>query len=476
MAVPLTRPLSWTSARGDAATMLDELQANIVKAHVRDHLAVLFLHFGERDQGKRLLKDLTHLIKSARTHLKEVKKYKASRGSDVLAPGTPYVGVGLSAKAYARLGIDPSKRPPDHAFRRGMTAHATRSKLQDPPLSLWDPAYRGDPEIHAVVLIGDETDAGMATRRNEVLAQLPDSVSVLTEETGLGLVNKHGDPIEHFGYVDGRSQPLFLTEDIDRQRAVTDGTNAWDPALPLGRVIVSDPAAPSPSKHFGSYFVFRKLEQNVQRFKLEEEALAERLGLVDEDAERAGALLVGRFEDGTPVTLQREEGAHSPVLNNFTYASDNDGAKCPFHAHIRKMNPRGSGGLEDEKAERKRLMARRGQTYGTRPDHPNAHLPPSSRPTGGVGLLFMAFNVELEEQFEFIQATSANDAGFPVVPKGTPQPGVDGVIGQGARVPISCPLVWGENDFRTVPDVAQAVTMKGGEYFFMPSLAFLREL
>jgi hypothetical protein len=29
---------------------------------------------------------------------------------------------------------------------------------------------------------------------------------------------------------------------------------------------------------------------------------------------------------------------------------------------------------------------------------------------------------------------------------------------------------------KTVPAVPRAVTMKGGEYFFMPSLAFLRHL
>jgi Dyp-type peroxidase family len=475
MAIDLTEPLCWESATGDVETMLEELQANIVKAHVRDHLSVLFLHFGERGEAKSLLGELTDLMKSAKTHLEEVRDYKASRDSGEHTPGTPYVGVGLSATGYAQLGID-AKRPPDPAFRRGMTASATRSKLQDPTLSLREPAYRGDPEIHAVVTIGDESEYATATRRNDVLGLLPDSVTVLAEETGLSHVNENGDGIEHFGYVDGRSQPLFLTEDINKQRRKTDGTNAWDPACPLGQVIVSDPAAPNPSEHFGSYFVFRKLEQNVQRFKLEEDALAKKLGLEDEEAERAGALLVGRFEDGTPLTLQADAGAHSPVLNNFTYDSDEIGAKCPFHAHIRKMNPRGSGRLETEETERTHLMARRGQTYGTRADDPNADLPPSKRPTGGVGLLFMAFNVDIEQQFEFIQADCANNPGFPGVPHGTPEPGVDGVMGNGPRGPINSPLEWGGSDTRATRNIAPVVTLKGGEYFFMPSLAFLRSL
>ena len=31
----------------------------------------------------------------------------------------------------------------------------------------------------------------------------------------------------------------------------------------------------------------------------------------------------------------------SIVLNNFNYGSDAAGARCPFHAHIRKSTPRG---------------------------------------------------------------------------------------------------------------------------------------
>ena len=58
-------------------------------------------------------------------------------------------------------------------------------------------------------------------------------------------------------------------------------------------------------------------------------------------------MIVGRFDDGTPLTLQRTDGAAQAIMNNFTYDSDGDGHKCPFHAHIRKTNPRGSGGAED---------------------------------------------------------------------------------------------------------------------------------
>jgi deferrochelatase/peroxidase EfeB len=304
------------------------------------------------------------------------------------------------------------------------------------------------------------------------------------EETGLAQRNANGDGIEHFGYIDGRSQPLFLDEDLDAERDGMDGTNVWNPAANLDQVLVPDPGA-GPN-HFGSYFVFRKLEQNVRRFKQAEEDLADTLGVTGDDRDRAGAMIVGRFKDGTPLALQQTDGAHGPIMNNFTYDSDAEGRKCPFHAHIRKTNPRGSGGAQPAPQERLHLMARRGQTYGDRADVPfDSSVPPSQRPTGGVGLLFMAFNSQIHfdfaagnflgAQFDFTQAIWANSPQFPVA---QPDPGLDPVIGQGPRPQQVYPRKWGELPDKTKPvdSVPQAVRMRGGEYFFMPSLAFLRNL
>jgi len=54
--------------------------------------------------------------------------------------------------------------------------------------------------------------------------------------------------------------------------------------------------------------------------------------------------------------------------------------------------------------------------------------------------------------------------------------GLDLVIGQGARPDAGDPPIWGANQQTIVTASPQAVTLKGGEYFFMPSLAFLRAL
>lgn len=358
--------------------------------------------------------------------------------------------------------------------------HATAG-LNDPPISNWETVFQDRDSLHAVVLVADATDAGRTVRLNEVNDVLRPLTSVVVTGTqeGKHLRNAQGEGLEHFGYVDGRSQPLFLTQDVEEERLKGDGIHHWDPAFPLAQVIVPDAAAPDPAIHFGSYFIVRKLEQDVRKFKTLEKVLAMDLDLADE--ERAGAMIVGRFEDGAPATLQSAEGAHSPVMNDFTYAGDAEASKCPFAGHIRKTNPRGSGGFGQTPAqERSHLMARRGQTYGERDDDPNdGRL--DNKPRKDVGLLFMAFNSDIAHQFEFTQAAWANQSGFPQVPSGSPTPGIDLIIGQtpggAARPHLTCPATWGDpTSMKTVLATPQTVTMKGGAYFFMPSLAFLASL
>lgn len=330
------------------------------------------------------------------------------------------------------------------------------AEVADPPVETWERTYQR--EIHAVILIGDAEPGPVAALREEILGALPESARLLGEETGQGMRNPAGDGIEHFGYVDGRSQPLFVKDEVDREPK-----KHWNPAFPLSNVLVPDPFAPNPVRHHGSYLVFRKLEQNVRAFKEIEQELADGLGLVGADRDRAGAMLVGRFKDGTPLTSKPKAGG-GPVSNDFTFDGD-DGSKCPFSGHIRKTNPRSFG--------REVLMARRGQTYGERTDEPWDDSPPETRPSGEVGLLFMAFNGSLLNQFEFTQQSWADNPDFE-----NPATGHDPVIGQGDRdIKVAFPKVWGKPEL-SVPQaqVAQTVTMKGGEYFFAPSLAYLRNL
>jgi deferrochelatase/peroxidase EfeB len=100
----------------------------------------------------------------------------------------------------------------------------------------------------------------------------------------------------------------------------------------------------------------------------------------------------------------------------------------------------------------------------------------ADKPKGGVGLLFMAYQSSIANQFEVTQQHWANAKDF--VKSGV---GLDPVIGQGSTPQLKCPFSWDGSpgpDGKTTKDLPflGAVTMKGGEYFFAPSLSGLKNL
>ena len=462
------------------AAIAPELQANILKSHGRRHTAHVFFRFND---GKQTAAKL-FLQNFARTDVTTAQQQQLDTEHTRLDHKQRFVTtVMLSAAAYPFLGVQPNQRPADPRFAGGMKG--SNASLLDPPVSTWDGPYQGT--IHGMILValGETNRTNLDKRVLRIIKALRHQglATVLGVEEGDGIPNHDNQDIEHFGYVDGISQPKFFLEEV----AATNRGN-WDPLMPLSLVLAPDPAG-SVENSFGSYFVFRKLEQNVRGFKEREKQLAQEL-FNDDTSELAGAMVVGRFENGTPVTLSDNDlsihGTPIPPadfgrINNFNYDSDNTGARCPFHAHIRKSTPRGDsrplgGTLEGEK---NRMMARRGIIYGRRYVHPN-EASFDEMPTKNVGLLFMSFQRDLAEQFEFIQRQWVNDINFSHTDALTHTvTGRDPVIGQG-------PLANNMQRYATRYDdpasikAASAfggfVTLKGGEYFFSPCMSFLRNL
>jgi deferrochelatase/peroxidase EfeB len=87
----------------------------------------------------------------------------------------------------------------------------------------------------------------------------------------------------------------------------------WNPSSGPNLVLTEVPLGER-KVDWGSYYVFRKLEQNVRRFKEHERDLAGELNLTGDSRELAGAMVIGRFEDGTPVALSGAAlGANTPA-------------------------------------------------------------------------------------------------------------------------------------------------------------------
>jgi len=157
---------------------------------------------------------------------------------------------------------------------------------------------------------------------------------------------------------------------------------------------------------------------------------------------------------------------------------DKFGMKCPWPAHIRKMNPRGDRVVAEKdetlpwatlmtmqrEMERQFLVTRRGMPYDDR----------AAR--RGVGLLFMSFQASIHDQFSVLQKAWANSANHARL--GT---GLDPLIGHAKSGDVQAqkwPKTWG-GDKATQEEsfpFGGCVTFKGGEFFFAPSIAFLDSL
>ena len=473
--------------------LLSNLQGNILKGHGRDSTVHVFVRFtAEPAQVRKALAALaTRYVTSALRQENERQQYKKFK-----IPGRIFGNILLSAHGYEALGYSaqevvqklPEESDPGVAsnFHEGM--HANHAELGDPSPDQWEAGYRGPRSIDAMILIADDDRDHLRREARHLLDEMSSFSEVVAVERGVALRTDSGEGIEHFGYVDGRSQPIYFTDDEDGS------TNVWKPFEPLKSVLVEDGfAGGAESSAFGSFFVFRKLEQDVLRFKIREHLLADDIDrerllqglppLVGEERERAGAQVVGRFEDGTPLALSPVSGFIPAKENDFDYSVDPDGAKCPFQAHIRKCNPRGDVqrifGAPAE-AERSRRITRRGITYGDRETHPNALQALESLPTRAigddttktVGLLFMCFQASISRQFGFMQKQWCNNAGFV-----RPDTGTDPVIGQKGSSVVPAqkwPLEYNAPAAgATTFDFGEFVRMKGGEFFFAPSMMFL---
>jgi Dyp-type peroxidase family len=433
-AASLPELLRQTITVADAVARLSDVQGNILRPHGRRYAAHLFLQF--HDTGAALRQWLTNCARQL-----------TSCATLLLSPAAaaPFAGLLLSAAGYRKLGLTP---PAGSSYAAGMK----RANLNDPPVNTWDEAFRQD--LDALLILADNDQLRLAAAVEDCVAGLH-VAHVCALEYGAELPGG----IEHFGFVDGISQPLFLAEDIAAAQERNAHQLLWDPTTPLQVVLAPDPYGHH-ADSYGSYFVFRKLEQDVARFAQGVQAMAAQLGVSEE---LAGAMTVGRFKDGTPLALSRQPGLGA--VNDFAYRDDPSGGQCPFASHVRRVNPRGELDYVAHAPDWENRIARRGIPYGQPGD-------------AAVGLLFMCFQNDIARQFELIQNNWCNFPHFPMR-----RIGKDPLVGQrnswddspGQRWSALTPD-WLETDNATTFNFPDCVTMRGGEYFFAPSINFLRGL
>lgn len=475
--IELSKPIDL--ADPDASAFLARIQGNLIKGHGRDHTAHVFVRFPSpaAPMRKWISAFAEGQLTSAELQLWQTRNYRASRG-----PGKPFASFLLSHSGYQALEVPENRIPDDAFFKAGLKGHNTvGDPINDPDPSAWEPNFRD--AVHAMVLLADDDRGRLDVTLAACLGELHALGATTHVERGDKLRYDFGPPrgpleIEHFGHQDGVSNPRMTVQDIEEEIAKR-GADRWDPSAPLSLILAKEPGG---GGNYGSYMVFRKLEQNVRAFAAAKNALAALLGI---DPDGAAALMVGRHRDGTPA-IPTTTRAPDADPNDFNYGEDRPprgtpARLCPFHAHIRRTNPRGDirryipNGTDE--FERRMRIARRGITYGERPQLYDNQ--PSALPEHGVGLLFMSFQADLR-QFA-IQQSGSDDDTFPFVGPPRAFSGLESVIGQAAPGTTVSPQPWPFRD----PDDDEAVReyrmmefvkMLGGEYFFAPSVVFLRDL
>ena len=432
--------------------LLDDLQANILKHHGRKYAYHVFLKFKDSDLSRKWISKVEPNITTAKQQLEKTKRFKEER-----VDGGTIFTLSLSRFGYEFLNTQ-DNMPDDIAFNQSLK---NRAQILEDDISLWEDEFKND--IDCLLIIADNKEEVVLEKIKSIKQDIIGVAEIIKLQKGKVL--KRGNiGIEHFGYADGISQPLYLKEQINQQGQ----RNQWNDKATLDKVLVKDKGGQH-EYSFGSLLVFRKLEQNVKAFKLQEQTIAIKDINGQLNPELGGAMVTGRFRDGTETVSKSVKNGHThehQINNDFDYRDDLGGAKCPFHSHIRLTNPRADVGDFAHKVR----ITRRGIPYNDI-EHDENNLPEH-----GVGLLFMCYQSNIINQFEFIQNSWANEGEI-----GIKLVGQDGIIGQGDNTfKKKIPKQWGDNTKLNPCDFSNPkskfVTMKGGEYFFTPSISFLKSL
>ena len=269
-----------------------------------------------------------------------------------------------------------------------------------------------------------------------------------------------------FGYKDGLHNPHVEGSGVNPPPG-------YDVTVKAGEFIMGYPdengqtaTNPEPEvlRRNGTFIAFRKFYMRVATFRkfLREQASS------PEEEELIAAKMVGRWRSGAPLVLAPEHddpklGTDPNRNNDFSYSDDMAGLKCPFSAHIRRVNPRDA--LKDDLvAVNLHHIMRRGTNYG--PPLPEGILQDDGVQRGGVFLLVGAY---IKRQFEFVQSQWVTDGNF--IRQGTEQdPIIGNNEGDGIFTIPKRPVR------RRLHGLPRFVVVRGGEYCFMPGLLALKWL
>ncbi len=355
------------------------------------------------------------LFEIAKSNLMISAKRVKDRKKNQEKPIREVVAIAFSFSGLAKLGLkETSNHPFPTPFRSGMGSALRESLLRDVPREWrWSDVegFSSRQAVHVLV-----AQWWLADAEPRMPPPDPDAFSTITTvENRPESFRKDGKLYEPFGFRDGIAQPVIRglrdEEGGNPNRVKQDaGTLYEDRVIDPGEFVLGyrnqydeltytpdlehwaeSGRATHPGGRFtlnGSYLAVRQIEQNVKAFEAFEKA----------NGEVICAKLMGRSKDGLPLSWKGPPNARvsDSTADAFRYQVDDaDGFMCPKGAHIRRMNPRDSLGVDVKsgvKSSKLHRLLRRGRPY----------LELSEDDDRREGLFFIACNADLERQFEFM--------------------------------------------------------------------------
>jgi Dyp-type peroxidase family len=437
--------------RGLVVLELDDIQATVLRYRPEPYFGThVMLHVDDARVGRAFLARLAPHVASA---------------AEWWQTDESWIGVAITYAGLMALRLpDESLRSFPEAFRVGMAGRAAqlRDDGENGPAQWERPFGAGLVHIGVSVFSGSEA----TWRRSMELAQRHyEGVRGLTVLTAHEFGAQPGD-LNPLGYRDSIGQPAIEGSGVEPLPG--QGT-----AIRAGEFILGYPGeagvplpAPRPDVlgRNGTYVGLRKYQTRVGAFNrfLQEHTKT------DEERELLAAKLVGRWRSGAPLTLAPTQD--DPVLgadpwqnNDFTYASDPTGLEVPLGSHMRRMNPRDTkmALLADVNVHR---IIRRSTTYGA-PYDPNALSEQDDETPRGLYFIFIS--AKAMATMEFLQQEWVNNGNF--MNLGDERDPNIGVQPPGATFTIPQEPVR-----RRIHGIEMFNVLRGGEYFFMPSLSALQ--
>ena len=432
---------------------LDDIQSGALHPRPSPYVGTyLLLRIDDRDAGRELVRRLCPLVDSGRPTA------DPSRDAWITVAFTHH---GLKALGVPQESLD-SFAP---EFREGMAARAAElgDVGESSPVNWEKPLGTRDVHVALAALSPDAARLETVLERARRAHQELPGVELIWRQDCYQLPTGRTS----FGFKDGIGQPTVEGSGIRGSEAQGRPIKAGEFILGYPDETGSLPPMPTPDVlgRNGTYLVFRKLHTRVAAYR---QYLRAKAANREEEAMLA-AKMVGRWPSGAPLALSPERddpalGEDPQRNNNFSYADDLRGFKCPAGAHARRANPRDALDHEMSVDVRLHRMIRRGTSYGPM-------LPAGVLDDDGAdrGIIFVFAGAHIKRQFEFVKTQWLNDGIFIGAPA-EKDPLVGPNDGSGTLTIPKRPIR------RRLRELPPFVITRGGEYCFAPGLQALRWL